>query len=637
MARWRAFRGPVFVAVTGLAVLHAWPASVEHVPPGKVFRPVLRGTHGAVAAGNPLTVDAGMRILRSGGNAVDAGVAATFAAAVLEFSHFGMGGEASVLYYLQGPRRVVAVNADGPAPQAATAEHFLTAKRPPSSTAPGDAPQPADKTSGPPIAPPATGILAATVPAVVDGLLLALRDDGTKSFEEVIAPAIEHADGFPMGEFLSGVIAQRADAIREMPGGAEVFLPEGRPPKAGEIFRQPALARTLRSMVEAERGALGRGAGRRDAIDAVRDYFYRGPIARAIDAFSREHGGLLRASDLAAYRARLEPSVSTTYHGWTVHKVGFWSQGPAMLEALNILEGFDLKAMGHNSAGAVHIVVEAMKLAFADRDRWYGDPDQVKVPVDELMSKAYAERRRKMIDPERASLIIRPGGPADLGLGAGAAGSAAALSSTQRGGPSLPENRAPLGTTCVNVVDAAGNLWSATPSGAWLPSVIAGDTGIPLSQRMQAFSLAEGHPNRLAPGKRPRYTLTPTLAARPGEEPSLAFSTPGLDVQDQTLLQVFLGIADFGLGLQEALEAPRYDSLHLEETFDQHRVRPGELRVEARLGDDVIAELKRRGHVLEILGDWRHASAPTIVSIDRKAGIVSAAADPRRDRYAFAW
>ncbi|MGH9866595.1 MAG: gamma-glutamyltransferase family protein [Candidatus Polarisedimenticolia bacterium] len=622
-------RPRLLVACLALTVVGA---SVEHVPPGKVFRPVLRGTHGAVAAGNPLTVDAGMRLLRAGGNAVDAGVAATFAAAVLEFSHFGMGGEASILYYLESTKKVVAVDADGPAPREATAEYFLKASIPRSSTAPGDSQAsrtaPA-KPAGPPPAPPATGILAATVPAVVDGLLLALREDGTRSFEEVIAPAIEHADGFPMGDFLSGVIAQRADAIRELPGGAEVFLPQGRPPRPGELFRQPALARTLRAMVEVERAALKKGASRQAAIDAVRDYFYRGPVAKEIDAFSRAQGGLLRASDLASYHARREPSVSASYRGWTVHKVGFWSQGPAMLQTLNLLEGFDLKAMGQNSADYIHTVTEAMKLSFADRDRWYGDPDMVRVPADALLSKAYADSRRPLIDPQRASLDVRPGTPS----GSGAGGSLAPGTP----GPPLPDDRSPLGTTCVNVVDAAGNLWSATPSGAWLPSVIAGSTGIPLSQRMQAFSLVEGHPNRLAPGKRPRYTLTPTLAARPGEEPSLAFSTPGLDVQDQTLLEVFLGIAEFGLGLQEALEAPRFDTLHLEETFDQHRIRPGELRVEGRVPEDVIAELKRRGHVIEVIGDWRHASAPTIVTIDRAAGIVSAAADPRRDRYAFAW
>jgi gamma-glutamyltranspeptidase/glutathione hydrolase len=622
------------VAVAFGAVV-AMGASVEQVPPGKVFRPVVRGLHGAVAAGNPLTVEAGMRSLRAGGNAVDAGVAATFAAAVLEFSHFGMGGEASVLYYLHGPDQVISLNADGPAPRAATAEFFLDAKLAPSGPAPGDSTgsRPAAP-PGPPVAPPATGILAATVPAVVDGLLLALREHGTQSAAEALGPAIEYADGFPMSEFLAGVIAQRADAIRLMPGAADVFLPGGRPPKAGEVFRQPALARTLRALVQAEKTALAAGASRAKGIDAARDHFYRGPVAKAIDEFSRRHDGLLRAEDLAAYQARLEPAVSTRYRGWTVYKVGFWSQGPAMLQTLNLLEGFDLKAMGQNSADYVHTVTEAMKLGFADRDRYYGDPAMVKVPAEALLSKSYAEARRALIDPSRASLEIRPGDPAQLGLGAAAGGRAAASGSDR---PDLPADRSPLGTTCINVVDAGGNLWSATPSGAWLPSVIAGDTGVPLSQRMQAFSLVQGHPNRLAPGKLPRYTLTPTLASRPGEKPSLAFSTPGLDVQDQTLLQLFLGIAEFGLGLQEAVEAPRFDSLHLEETFDQHRVRPGELRVEGRVPDEVIEDLRRRGHIIEVIGDWRHASAPTIVSIDRATGVRSAAADPRRDRYAFAW
>ncbi|HEY3176583.1 MAG TPA: gamma-glutamyltransferase family protein [Candidatus Polarisedimenticolia bacterium] len=589
-----------------LAALVALGASVEQVPPGKVFRPVVRGLHGAVAAGNPMTVEAGLRMLRGGGNAVDAGVAATFAAAVTEFSHFGMGGEASILIYLQKPDRVVAVNADGPAPMLATPDLYL-------------------EKGGI----PATGILSATVPAAVDGLLLALREHGTLRFEEVIQPAIEYADGFPMSEFLSSVIASRAEAIRQMPGSAAVFLPGGAAPRPGEVFRQPDLARTLRGMAAAEReaGRKGREAG----IDAVRDHFYRGPIAAAIGAASERAGGLLRAADLAAYHARLEPSVSVPYRGWEVHKVGFWSQGPAMLETLNILEGYPLKGMGLNSADYVHTVVEAMKLAFADRDRYYGDPAFVHVPAEALLSKTYAEKRRALIDKDRASLRIRPGDPGELGMASGAKAMPGLT------GPPAPPDHAPLGTTCINIVDAQGNLWSATPSGAWLPSVVAGETGIPLSQRMQAFSLAPGHANRLAPGKLPRYTLTPTIARRPGERPSLAFSTPGLDVQDQTLLQVFLNIAEFGMTLQEAVEAPRFDSLHLEETFDQHRVVPGGLRIEGRVPDDVIAVLRERGHVIELLGAWAHASAPTIVSINRENGVLSAAADPRRDRYAFAY
>lgn len=600
----------VVVAGVGLLGLLQVGASVEQVPPGKVFRPIVRGTHGAVAAGNPLTVEAGLRLLRAGGNAVDAGVAATFAAAVTEFSHFGMGGEASILIYDQKADRVIAVNADGPAPMLATPGFFLDRK---------------DRV------PPSIGYLAATVPAVVDGLLLALREEGTKSFEEVIAPAIDYADGFPMSEFLSGLIASRANAIREL-SGSRVFLPGNEAPAPGDLFHQPELARTLRLMVAAEKTA--RRKGRQAGIDAVRDYFYRGPVAEAIGKASEQNGGLLRASDMAAYHARIESAWSTTYRGWEVYKVGFWSQGPVMLQTLNLLEGFDLKRMKLNSADYIHTVTEAMKLAFADRDRYYADPAMVSVPTEALLSKTYAEKRRLLIDMGHASSEIRPGAPEQLGLAIGAQARAVTDSSAI---PETPPDRTPLGTTCINIVDQEGNLWSATPSGAWLPSVVAGDTGIPLSERMQAFSLVEGHPNRLAPGKLPRYTLTPTIARRAGERPSLAFSTPGLDVQDQTLLQVFLNIAEFGLTIQEAVEAPRFDTLHLEETFDQHRIRPGELRIEGRVPDDVIEALRARGHVVEVLGAWNHASAPTLVSIDRRTGVKAAAADARRDRYAFAW
>jgi len=597
------------LAVAALAAT-ALSASVEQVPPGRVFRPVVRGTHGVVAAGSPLAVEAGLRLLRSGGNAVDAGVAATFAAAVTEFSHFALGGEGSFIYYMQDGGEMVVVNADGTAPALATPEFFL---------------DPANQDGLTGI--PTTGVLAATAPAVVDGLLLALERHGTRDFAEVIAPAIEYADGFPMYEMLSGIIAARADAIRRMPGAADVFLPDGRPPLQGEIFRQPDLARTLRGMAEAERSARARG--RVAGIEAVRDYFYRGPIAQAIGAFSESHGGLLRATDLAAYRALIEKPWSVRYRGWDVYKVGFWSQGPVMLQTLNLLEPFSLAGMGPGSADYIHTVTEAMKLAFADRDRYYGDPEFVAVPSGVLLSKEYAAKRSALIDPRHASRDVRPGGPDLVGVRSDASRGTAP--------PPSPPDRRPLGTTCINIVDASGNLWSATPSGAWLPSVIAGDTGIPLSQRMQAFTLAEGSPNRLAPGKRPRYTLTPTLAGPAGEPPTLAFSTPGLDVQDQTLLQVFLDIAEFGLGLQEAVEAPRFDTLHLEESWDQHRVRPNELRVEGRVAESVIRDLGRRGHTIEVVGDWSNASAPTIVSIDRKTGILAGAADPRRDRYVFAW
>ncbi len=380
-------------------------------------------------------------------------------------------------------------------------------------------------------------------------------------------------------------------------------------------------------MVAAEEAAKGRG--RAAGIEAVRDYFYRGPVAEAIGAFSKKHGGLIRAADLAAYRARLEKPFSVRYRGWEVYKVGFWSQGPVMLQTLNLIEPFDIAGMGPGSADYIHTITEAMKLAFADRDRWYGDPDFVDVPAEALLSKAYAAKRSALIDPRHASREIRPGTPAAV----------AKVSRAGRGvvPPPAPPDRTPLGTTCINIVDAEGNLFSATPSGAWLPSVVVAGTGIPLSERMQAFTLAEGSPNRLAPGKRPRYTLTPTLAGPAGGPPTLAFSTPGLDVQDQTLLQVFLDVAEFGMNLQEAVEAPRFDTLHLEESWDQHRIRPNQLRVEGRVGADVVAELRRRGHEVEVLGDWSHASAPTIVSIDRINGVRAGAADPRRDRYVFAW
>ena len=302
-----------------------------------------------------------------------------------------------------------------------------------------------------------------------------------------------------------------------------------------------------------------------------------------------------------------------------------------MPQTLNLLEGFDLKAMGQNSADYVHTVTEAMKLGFADRDRYYGDPAQVRVPADALLSKSYAEARRALIDPQRASREIRPGDPAQLGLGAVAGGRRPGRSAR----PDLPADRSPLGTTCINVVDAEGNLWSATPSGAWLPSVIAGDTGIPLSQRMQAFSLVEGHPNRLARGSchaTPSRPRSPRARARSPRWPS----APRGSMSRPDPAAALPGISEFGLGLQEAgvpalrFPAPGGD-LRSAPRASRRAARGG------RVSGDVIEDLKRRGHIIEVIGDWRHASAPTIVAIDRATGVRSAAADPRRDRYAFAW
>jgi len=585
------------------------------------FRPVVRGRRGAISAGSPLAAEAGMRMLQSGGNAVDAGVASILAASVIEFSHFGFGGEVAILIKM-GSGQVVAINGQGTAPQLATREFFIQRARQQQTGAAVSGGEDADN-----IFIPSTGPLAATVPAVLDACITALDLYGSKTLAEVMQPAIELADGFPIDELRVSYIHLTSPVYSKWPDSVRIFLPGGRAPKPGDIFVQKDLARTLREIVNAEKRNAGRG--RRKALMAARDYFYNGPIARRISKFMSENGGLLREVDFARFRAKVEGPVKTVYRGYEVYKLGFGTQGPTMLQLLNLLEGDDLKAMKHNSADYIHTVVEAMKLAFADRDHYYGDPDFVRIPQRELLSKDYAALRRALIDPRRASLEHRPGDPVNMRP-------LIAVSQPFSGESRVPPEQRANNTTSINVIDRNGNLFSATPSGAWLPCVIAGDTGIPLSQRMQQFLLKEGHPNALEPGKRPRITLSPTLVLKDGE-PFMVMSSPGGDNQDQALTQVLLNIIEFGMNVQQAVEAPRFDTRHLISTFDDHRFNPGAVQIENRISKDVIEQLQSRGHNIKVISGWEPSSAPTVVMLNSKSGVISAGADPRRHRYALAW
>jgi len=348
----------------------------------------------------------------------------------------------------------------------------------------------------------------------------------------------------------------------------------------------------------------------------VRDEFYKGAIAKKLAAFNEANGGLIRLSDLAAFHAQTDTANSTTYRGYQVVKPGFWTQGPVMLQALNILEGFDLRSMRHNSPEYVHTLIEAVKLAFADRDRYYGDPKFSKIPEETLLSREYAAERRKLIDPAKASMEHRPGtfgGPMDLA------------------GPRVR----PTGdhdTTCVNVIDRFGNAFTATPSGAWLPSVIAGDTGIPFSTRLQSFVMTPGHANELAPGKRPRVTLSPTLVLKDGK-PWLVMSTPGGDNQDQAMLQVLINLIDFGMSPQEAVESPRFQTEHYYSSFAGHEFAPGRVNLEARFPEPTARRLQDLGHRITVLGPWSNSSAPTLIRL--QDAVLDGAADPRRSRYIF--
>jgi gamma-glutamyltranspeptidase/glutathione hydrolase len=560
-----------------------------------------------------------MRLLHQGGNAVDAGVAAMLAASVVEFSHFGFGGEAPILVRARDGR-VRAIAGVGVMPKAATADFFRQRR-----IGPEDMTNTPDK-NGLSAWVPVIGILPALTPGMVEAALVTLREFGTKSLGEVLQPAIDLADGWPIDEIRANYIERTRKFLERWPASKAVFLPGGRPPQPGEIFRQTNLARTMRAMVDVESGARKSGKSRAAALDAVRDFFYRGDIARRIDAFSQANQGLLRYDDMAGFRLEPEEPASTTYRGYTVYKPGFWSQGPAMLEALNILEGFPLASMRLNTADYLHTAVEALKLAYADRDAYYGDPKFNHIPADRLLSKAYAEERRKLIGPT-ASLEFRPGqiGP----------NPPTHPSQTHMAHVKIDDAIMAKDTTCVDVIDRDGMAFSATPSGAWMPSVIAGDTGIPLTQRAQSFLLIPGHPNELAGGKRPRVTLSPTLVTRP-DGTVIVLSTPGGDNQEQSLLQVLLDVVEFGMNAENAVEAPRFQTRHLVSSFDNHAMNPGDVLLDDRIPPDVLAEMQRRRHKVETRTRYSSGAAPVIVRLI-PGGVIEAGADPYGWRVSKAW
>lgn len=575
------------------------------------YRPTVRGTRGVVAGGHPLVAEAGLRMLHKGGNAVDAGVAATLAASVIEFSHFAFGGEVPIIIKMANKTQPVTINGQGQAPQLATIEFFEQQRKDPSK----------------PAMIPSTGPTAATVPGVLDAMIVALQNFGTMKLADVMQPAIELADGFPIDELRIQYIKNTRPAYEAWKDTTDIFLPNGQVPKVGDIFVQKNLARSLRELVAVETKHARRG--RIAALQAARDYFYRGPLGKRYCDAIEKAGGLMRTGDLAAFHADIDQPTKVSFHGYDVYKVGFWSQGPAMLEAMNLIESYDLKAMGHNSPDYVHTITEAIKLAFADRDRYYADPRFVKVPGAELLSKEYADVRRSLIDPKSASLEQRPGDPVNKK-------SLVQLVSYNLEPVEIPEAARAHDTTCVNVIDAAGNVFSATPSGAWLPSFVAGDTGIPISSRLQSALLIRGHANELKGGKRPRVTLSPTLVMKDGL-PFAALSTPGGDNQDQALIQVLLNVIEFGMNPQQAVEAARFETQHFVSSFSDHKFSPGSMTLEKRMGEALAAEMKRRGHKVEISDDFSPSAAPTIVIFNPKTKLIQAGADVRRGRYAMGW
>ena len=571
-------------------------------------RPVVSGSQGVISSGHPLVSMAGMRMLLSGGNAFDAVAAAGFAAAVVEpTASYTLMGECVALIHDARRGETRALNAQGSAAALSTIAFFRGRGLDRIPTGPGkDAP------------------LSFTVPGAVDGFLTLLETYGTKTVAEVLAPAVHYAErGFPMYEYMYRMLSipeSRSQFDLFPPGGTDVFYPSGRTPRVGELLVQPALAGTLRRLVEADATARGhRAAG----IAAARARFYGGDVAAMIGAFSERTGGLLRASDLAGYRARLEAPLSTTFAGREILGQGAWTQGPVLMQALGMLANFDLRAMGHNSTRYIHVVAEALKLAFADRERHYGD--SASVPIAELLSPAYLRERAALIRMDRAAPAAPP--PGDP-LGQGMVASSVS--------PRAAETASAIdGTTHIAAIDREGNMICLTPSGGvFRKSAFAPELGCTLSTRSEMFVLEDGHPNALAPGKRPRTTLVSYMICEDGV-PTMTVGCPGGDDQSQADLQLILNVLLFGMNPQQAVEAPRFATQTLINSFYPRAYLPGQLKVEAGIPASTRAELAALGHKVSEIGAC--GIGAVVTRRDPSTGVLSAGADPRRPTYALAW
>jgi gamma-glutamyltranspeptidase / glutathione hydrolase len=576
-------------------------------------RPTIFARGAVVSTGHFLATEIGIHILRTGGNAFDAAVASGVALQVTKPHQNGLAGEIPTLLYSADEQRAYALSGHGPAPRAATLTAFRELGI---DIIPGD------------------GFLPAIVPPALASYLFLLERFGTMTVAQVLEPAMAlAADGFVVSNALHGVIAASAERFRkDWPTSAEVFTLGGAVPAAGTLWRNADLARTLRRLCDA-----AAGKSRADGIRAAGDVFYRGAIMREIVEFARgfaapdasgsAHTALLTAEDFAAYEPKLEDPARTSWRDLDILKCATWTQGPVMLQTLNLLEHFDLAAMGYNSADYIHTIAEAIKLAFADREFHYGDPDFADVPLGRLLSKDYAAERARLIDPARASMQLRPGGYAPLDSWSGVGEVNAALAAAAGDGSAHGD------TTKLDIIDPHGNAISITTSGGWLQSspVVPG-LGFPLGTRGQMFSLVEGHPNCLAPGKRPRSTLTPTLAMKDGRL-AMVFGSPGGDCQDQWALEFLLAHELFGMSLQEATEGPTFWSAHSPNSFYPRSAAPGQLHVEGRIDATVVANLESRGHLVQREADFAGGNTGACKSEPRDDGrpLLSAAASPRLD------
>jgi gamma-glutamyltranspeptidase / glutathione hydrolase len=623
----------LLLAVPHLSGQQSMP-SQDALPPRVTQKPPLHGRHWMAITGKPLGATAGAMMFAQGGNAIDAACGMLGAVSTM-WDTLGWGGETQALIYNPETKRVIGINALGVAPTGATVDYYRSQGY---------------------NYPPEFGPLAAVTPGTPGGLMVMLAEYGTLSLEQVLAPAITMADGYAMDGQTADRIETYKNEIKKWTYSPAVFLPhkgEAREaPAAGEIFRQSDLAVTLRKLVEAEQQALAAGRSRKDAIMAAYNRFYRGDIAEELVRGVREDGGLFTTDDLATWQVKIEDTLSTTYKGIEVHKLQPWQQGPAFLQALNMLETMNVQRMGYNSPAYLHTLYQTLSLAFADRDFYYGDPA---FPPDEpmrgLLSKDYARARAQTINLERNDPNVQPGDPYPFQGGVNPyADLLAAWPPSDKpvrigGGVDVPARTVPArtwdeaftaGTTSIQAADENGWVVSITPSGGWVPAVIAGRTGVGLSQRAQSFVLdrAENPFNVIAPGKRPRVTLTPTMALKDGA-PWMAFSVQGGDTQEQNLLQYFLNVVEFGMTPQQAVEAPNMNSYQLRNSFDNHASQPGRMLVNASTPPAIREALQRMGYRLEFA---QRTSGPiTAIWFDRLHGTMWGAASNHGEDYGIAW
>lgn len=624
------FRTPSFTAIVFVLCLMCTAEAQQ------TAKPVLHGKHWVAITGKPLAATAGAMTFTRGGNAVDA-ACAMLAATSTMWDTLGWGGETQALIYNPNTGEVIGINALGVAPTGATAEFFREQGM---------------------LYPPEYGPLAAVTPGTPGGLMVMLAEYGKLSLADVLAPAMQMAEGYPVEKSQADNMERRKEVLSQWSYSQEVFLPhmngddsqERAAPYPGEDFRQVDLLATLQKLVDTEREALEEGNSRKEAIYAAYDRFYRGDIAEELIRASSEYGGLMTMEDLDQWQVQIEKPVSTNYKGIDVYKLTHWVQGPVMLQALNILEDIDLQGMGYNSSAYIHALYQTMNLSFADRDFYYGDPYVPPVePITGLLSKDYAEHRRAQIDWERNNAETKPGDPypfqgeenpylelLEKWTPIPPTAEADGAEGFQQANVMSHEESFLAGTTSIQAADAEGWVVSVTPSGGWIPAFIAGRTGIGMSQRMQSFVLDEAlNPfNIVHPGQRPRATLTPSLALKDGK-PMMAFSVQGGDSQDQNLLQFFLNVVEFGMNVQQAVEAHNITSYQMQSSFGAHKSEPGRLLITNQVDESVREDLEAMDYAVETVD--RTYSPITAIYFDSETGTMWGGASDYGEDYGVAW